>query len=112
MVLKGARKDSVAQIDEDVFTRLSRIEAKTFNTHTEITVKEVFEIDTTAPGVIGFKVPVGFPLAPGENVGSPQTDVKLVIGVPLRARRRSYLLHLFPRIGLSGKSDRSDHPEP
>jgi len=112
VIIKTARKNPVAKIDEDIFARLSRIEAKTFNTNTEITVKEVLEVDATAPSVIGFKVPVVFPLSPGENLGSPQTDVKLIIGVPLGAGRRCYLLHFLPGIGLSSKSDRRDDPKP
>src|SRR6266498_2479108 len=112
LVVKAALKNSIAKIDENIFARLPGIGDPAFNPDTEITVEEVFEVDTTAPGVIGQKVAVILPVVCCENVGSPQTGVKLVIGVPLRARWwSSYLLHFLSGIGLSGKSDRSDYPE-
>jgi len=75
-------------------------------------VKEVFEIDATAPGVIGLNVTVILPSVSGKHVRAPETHVKLVIGVPLRAGWWSYLFHFFPGILGSSKSGRSDHPEP
>src|ERR1700751_5563345 len=95
-----------------VFDRPSGLPRPAFNPHAEVTHEKVFEIETTTPGMIGFKVTIILPLSPGEKVGSPQTEVKLVIGVPLRARRRCCLLQFFSGIGFSGKSYRRDHPKP
>src|SRR5207248_751459 len=80
-----------------------------FHSDTDITHKEVLEIDATAPSVIGLEIPVIFPIVSCENVGAPKADVKLSVGVPLRARWRSHLFYFFPRIANSGKSSRSDH---
>ena len=65
-------KISVAEIDEDIFARLSRIDGPAFNPDTEVTVKEVFEIDATAPGVIGLDVAVILPIVSGETRRCPR----------------------------------------
>src|SRR6266478_6683021 len=105
-------KNIVAEIDKDILARLPGACCPTFDPDAEVTVKEVFEIDTTAPGVIGLDVAVILPIVSGKHVRAPETHVKLVIGVPLRAGWWSYLFHFFPRILGSTKSCRSDHAEP
>src|SRR5206468_3932088 len=112
LVSNAVLKNAVAEIDEDILACLPRINRPAFNPDTEITVKEVFEIDATAPGVIGLDVAVILPIVSGKHVRAPETHVKLVIGVPLRAGWWSYLFHFFPRILGSTKSCRSDHAEP
>src|SRR5437762_8317234 len=107
--MNGMRKDVIAKIDEDVLTCLSRINHPSFNTHADVTHKEILEVDATAPGVIGFEIAVIFPIVSCKDVGAPQTNVKFSVRVPLRARwRSSYLFHFFPGILSAGKSGRSD----
>src|SRR6266850_1179468 len=109
--MNATLKDVVAEIDKDILARLIRIDSPTFDAHADVAHEEVLEIDATAPGVIGLDVPVVYPIISREDIRAPKRDVKLSVRVPLGARRRSYLLHFFSRIGLSGKSDRSDRTE-
>jgi hypothetical protein len=112
-VVNAFVKDSVAEIDEDVLPSLPRINRPPFDPDTDITHKEVLEIDATAPGVVGLEITVIFPIISCEDIGTPKANVKLSVGIPLRARRRSgYLFYFFPGIAHSGKSSRSDHTEP
>jgi hypothetical protein len=101
-MVNAGLKDAVAEIDENILARLSGINRPTFNPDTEVTVKEVFEIDATAPSVIGLDIAVISPIVSRKHVRAPQTHVKLVIGVPLRAGWWSYLFHFLP--GILGSS--------
>jgi hypothetical protein len=108
-MVKGLLKNIIAKIGEIIFPRLSRINQPTLDSDTEITMEKVFSIDTAAPGMIRFEVAIIPPIVSCEKVSAPQTDVKLVVSVPLRARRRnSYLFHFLARITDSGKRDRGD----
>src|SRR5437667_12183567 len=109
LMSKAARKNSIAEIDKGIFARLSGIDGPAFNPDTEVTMEEIFQVDTAAPRVIGLEVGIILPVVRGKNIGSPQTDVKLVIGVPLRTRWRGDLFYFFSGIGFSGKSSRSDY---
>src|ERR1700732_3808462 len=71
-------------------------------------MKEVFEVDTAAPGVIGFNVAIVDPIGPSEEVGAPETNIKFIVGVPLRAKRWSNLLRFLSRILRPGKRRRGE----
>src|SRR4029077_4574730 len=88
-------------VDKDILNRASGIHRKSFNTDTEVPVEKVFEINTTTEGMVRFKVAIILPAVSCENVSAPQTDVKLVVCVPLRTRRRCHLFHLLSGISLS-----------
>jgi hypothetical protein len=80
-----------------------------FDTDTEVPVEKVFEVNTTAEGMIRFEVAIILPVVSRENVCAPQTDVKLVVRVLLRTGWRRHLFHLFAGIGFSpGDRCRSD----
>src|SRR5207244_12868002 len=98
-----------AEIDKDILARLIRIDSPTFDAHADVTHEEVLWIDTTAPGVIGFDVPVVYPIISCEDIRAPKRNVKLSVRVPLTPRPRSYLFHLLPGILSSRKSGRSDY---
>ena len=88
---------------------LPRIHDPAFNPNAEVTVEEVFDVNTTAPGMIGLNVAIIFPIVSRKHVSAPKAHVKLVIRVPVRARWRRGLLYLLSRIGLTtGKGDRVD----
>src|SRR5205807_8016931 len=70
-----------------------RFRRPTFQADTKVAMEEVFDVDTAAPGVIRFKVPVIFPVILREDVGTPQTHVPFRVSIPLGARWR--LLDLF-----------------
>src|SRR6266487_801847 len=90
----------------------SGVHGPPFNTDAEITVEKIFGIHTAAPSVVAINVAVISRIVPGKKVSTPNTDVELVIGVPLRTRRRRHLLHLFSAIGFStGEGDRCDRPD-
>src|SRR5947207_13494503 len=101
--METAPKNSVTEIDEDVFAFLVCINHPPFNPHADVAHEEVLEINATAPGVIGLDVPVVYPIISCEDIRAPKRDVKLSVRVQLRARRQGYLLHVFPRIGLSSQ---------
>src|SRR5262249_8317720 len=93
----AALKNVVAEIDEGTFARLPGTRRPAFDSDTEITHEEVFDVCATAPSVIGLNVAIIDPFGSGENVGAPEAHIELVVCVPLRARRRSsYLLHFLP----------------
>src|SRR6266536_2150206 len=96
--------------NKHILARLPRINCPAFNSDTDITPEKVFQVDTTAPGVVGFHVAVILPLVSGEHVSSPKSDIKFSVCVPFRTRRRaSHLLHLFSGIGFrTGKAKRAD----
>src|SRR5437588_4695308 len=93
-------KHAVVKIDKDIFKRAPRIYRPSLNTDTEVPVKKVFEVNPTAEGVIRFEVAIILPIISRENVSAPQTDVKLVVCVPLRTRWRRHLFHFLSRISL------------
>ena len=94
-------EDAVIKIDKDILKRTPGIHGPTFDTNTEVAMEKVFEVKTTAKGVIRFEVAIILPLVSCENVSTPQTDVKLVVCVPLRTRWRRHLFHFFSGISFS-----------
>src|SRR4029077_20176153 len=88
-------------VDKDILNRAPGINRPPFDTDTEVPMEKVFEINTTAEGVVRFKVAIILPVVSCENVSAPQTDVKLVVCVPLRTRWRRHLFHLLSGISLS-----------
>src|SRR5258708_370087 len=94
-------EDAVIKIDKNILKRAPGIHRPTFNTDTEIPVEKVLEVNATAEGMICFEIAIILPIVARENVGAPQTDVKLVVSVPLRTRWRRHLFHLFSGIGFS-----------
>src|SRR5215471_2689148 len=102
-------KDVIAEILEDTVAGLIGTRRPTFDSYTEITHEEVFDVSSTSPSMIGRNVSIIELLGSGENVGAPKAHIELVICVPLRARRRSsYLLHFLSGIFSSGKRDTSE----
>src|SRR4029453_18195709 len=101
-------EDPVIKIDKDILKCAPSINRPTFDTNAEVSVEKVFEIDTTAEGMIRFKVAIILPVVSCENVSAPQTDVKLVVCVPLRARWRRHLFHFLSGISLPSNRCRSD----
>jgi len=100
------------KIDKDILKLVPGIHHPAFDADTEVTVEKVFEVNATAPGVIRFQVAIIPPLVSCENVSAPQTDVKLVIRVSLRAGRRYHLLRLLSGIDFrASKSSRRDRGE-
>src|SRR5437764_13348471 len=94
-------KYAVVKIDKDILKRAPRIYRPSLDTDTEVPVKKVFEVNATAEGVIRFEVAIILPTISRENVSAPQTDVKLVVCVPLRTRWRRHLFHFLSSIGFS-----------
>jgi hypothetical protein len=94
-------EDTVIKIDKDILKSAPGINRPPFDTDTEVPVEKVFEINTTAEGMIRLKVAIILPVVSCENVSAPQTDVKLVVCVPLRTRWRRHLFHLLSGISLS-----------
>src|SRR4029453_2982251 len=103
-------EDAVIEIDKDILKRAPGIHRPTFNADTEVPVEKVLEVNATAEGVIRLEVAIVLPIVSCENISAPQTDVKLIVCVPLRTRwRRRHLFHLLSRIGFSpGNRCRSD----
>ena len=94
-------EDAIIKINEDILKRAPGINRPPFDTNTEVTVEKVLEINTTAEGMIRFNVAIILPVVSCENVSAPQTDVKLVVCVPLRTRWRRHLFHFFSGISFS-----------
>src|SRR6266516_2423089 len=94
-------EDAVIEIDKDILKRAPGINRPTFNTDTEVPVEKVFEVNTTAEGMIRLEVAIVLPIVACENISAPQTDVKLVVCVPLRTRWRRHLFHLLSGICFS-----------
>src|SRR5262245_19577983 len=101
-------KDAVIKIDKDIFKSASGIHRPALNADAEVSVEKVFEIRTTAKSMIRLKITIILPIVSCENVGAPQTDVKLIVCVPLRTRWRRHLLHLLSRISFPSNRCRSD----
>src|SRR5260370_35473039 len=107
---KTALKNAVAEIDKVIFTRLPRINGPTFDPEAELTMEKVLGGQTAAPSMVGLDVAVILPLGSCKNIGTPDTDVEFVIGVPFRARRwRCYLLHLLAAIGFGTSKGHRRH---
>src|SRR5713101_5686851 len=94
-------ENAVIKVDKNILKRASGIYRPSFNTDTEVPVEKVFEINTTAKGMIRFEVAIILPIVSRENVSAPQTDVKLVVCVPLWTRWRCHLFHFLSGIGFS-----------
>src|SRR5215469_11893675 len=100
--MSGMRvKDAVIKIDKHILEGASRIYRPSFDTDTQVPVEKVFEIKTTAPSMIRFQVAIILPIVSRENVGAPQTNIELIVRVPLRTRWGRHLLHLLSGIGFS-----------
>src|SRR5262249_10902754 len=100
------------KVEKGILKRTPRIHCPPFDADTEVPVEKVFEIHTTTPGMIRFEVAIILPIVSCENVSAPQTDVKLVVCVPLRTRWWRHLFHLLSGISFSPsnrcRSDCSD----
>src|SRR4029077_10475724 len=70
-----------------------RFRRPAFEADTKIAMEEIFDVDTTTPGVIRFKVTVISPVVSCKGVRPPQTDVPFRVSIPLGARR--HLRDLF-----------------
>jgi hypothetical protein len=101
-------EDAVIKVDKNILKRASGIHCPAFNTDTEVPVEKVFEITTTAEGMIRLEVAIVLPIVACENISTPQTDVKLVVCVPLRTRWRRHLFHFLSGIGFPSNRCRSD----
>ena len=71
---------------------IAHAEDVSFDTESEIFVKEIFRINSTAPGVVYAEVGVIAIFRAGEGVCTHDTEVELAICVPLWAGRGSDLL--------------------
>src|SRR4029077_1090561 len=78
-----------------------RFRCPAFQADTKIAMEEIFDVDAAAPGVIGLKITVIFPVSSRDYVGSPQTHVPFRVSIPLGARWSLDLLHFLPRISFS-----------
>src|SRR4030095_1576806 len=117
-----ADKDSIERLKIDVETALVSAEGETFKADAKVAVEKIFDIATTAPGVVVadvmvertldgvafggaldeiWDVEVGTVLSVREDVCAPEIQIPFVIAVPLRARRRHDLLNFFSRHFLS-----------
>src|SRR5437868_5012718 len=97
--MKVLVRDSVAEIDEDVFAGLSGVNGPAFDADTDVAHEEIFGIDPTAPGMISLEVAVTLPIVSCKHIRAPKRNVKLSVCVPLRTRwRSSYLLQFFARV--------------
>ena len=75
LALNVIQKNSVAEIDEGIFARLSSIHCPTLNTHADVAHEKVFEINATPPRVISLNVTVIDPISSRENVRAPKRNV-------------------------------------
>src|SRR5260370_17611089 len=111
MAIAGMREFGGAKILDVVIAAMCG-QAEAFNSNAEVTAKEIFGVESAAPGVIAAKeavvIATGFEenivdtativIRARESVCAPKADVPLVIRLPFRARRWPALLHFFPRI--------------
>ena len=82
LVANPALKNVLAEIDKDVFMPLPCIDCPAFNPDTYVTAEKVFEVETTAPSMIGLKVTIVYPIVSCKNVRAPNSDVKLSVCIP------------------------------
>src|ERR1044072_1289345 len=101
-------EDAVIKVNKNILKRSPGVYCPAFNANTEITVEKVLEINTTTERVIRFEIAIVLPIVPCENISAPQTNVKLVVCVPLRTRWRCHLFHLLSGIGFPSNRYRSD----
>src|SRR5438132_10948192 len=92
---------AMSEINQDIHSRVPGTNRPPFETSSEVTVEKLREINTTAEGMIRLNVAIILPVVSCENVRAPQTDVKLVVCVPLRTRWRRHLFHFFSGISFS-----------
>src|ERR1043166_6240547 len=111
-----ARENSEARIFENIETAFASIDYPTFETNTEITVKEIFEVESAAPRMIVADVAIVFAehrtsfsrafsnvdqieiarvIGIGEQIRAPKRRVPFIVGVPFGAWRRRGLFHFF-----------------
>src|SRR5262245_12849450 len=88
-------EDSIAEINVNILACLVSINHPAFNPQADVSHEKIFEIDATAPCVIGLDVTIIDPLFSSKNIGPPKRDVEFPVRVPLRARRRSDLFHFL-----------------
>src|SRR6266480_2066084 len=112
-------KNRDRRVLEDIEAVFAGVQGKSLNAHTEVAVKEVFDVAASAPGVIATNVMVEgaehgvvftgtlydihqpkirIVLGIGESIGAPEIHIPFVVTVPLGTRRRRDLLHFFCRI--------------
>src|SRR5690348_7782962 len=98
-----------------------RSEAVSLNADTEVTMKEIFDVSSAAPGVLtndasvhvdGFSIDkvdaaLRIIVPSTEAISAPKRDVPLVVGVPFRTRRWSNLLHFLARKFCSRLTERA-----
>ena len=115
-----------SKIDEEA--ALVRVEDETFEAETEVAVEKIFDVAAAAPGMIVANVTIeraahsvafagtldeigdveiGIVVGVREDVGAPEVHVPLVIGVPLRTRRRDRCLFHFHFAGENKPSGES-----
>src|SRR4030095_14021057 len=94
-------ENAVIKVDKDILKRAPGVHGPSFNADTEVPVEKVLQVNATAKGMIRFEIAIILPIVSCENVGAPQTDVKLVVCVPLRTRWRRHLFHLLSGICFS-----------
>src|SRR6476659_3501243 len=70
-----------------------RFRRPAFQADTKIAMEEIFDVDTTTPGVIRFKVTIISPVVSRKGVRAPQTHVPFRVAIPFGARW--HLLDLF-----------------
>src|SRR5438874_9607387 len=84
LAVDATGKNSVAEIDEDIFARLASINHPALNPHANVTHEKILEIKTTAPSVISLDIAVVSPIRSCENIRAPKRDVEFPVRVPLR----------------------------
>src|SRR5437762_13024730 len=62
-----------------------RFRRPTFQADTKVAMKEIFDVDAAAPGLIGLKIAVILPAISRAYVGAPQTYVPFRVLIPRRA---------------------------
>ena len=72
------------------------INRPTFDSNTEITMEEVFQVATAAPGMVSLEVAIVCPRVSCKNVGAPKSDVELCVPIPLRASSGATCLISLP----------------
>src|SRR6478672_4356319 len=71
---------------ESVKALPGRFRRPTFQADTKIAMKEIFDVDAAAPGMIRLEVTVILPVISRKSVRPPQTHVPFRVSIPLGAR--------------------------
>src|SRR5438046_214558 len=106
-------KDRDRRILEDIEAGFAGVQGESFNAHTKVAVKEIFDVAATAPGVIATNVMVEgaedgvaftgtlydihqpkirIILGVGESIGAAEIHIPFGVAVPLGTRWRRDLL--------------------